>query len=474
MATNPSLPPRSRTGTLGRIHALLRSNWITSTGAAVATLALLALATVLAFNLDESWGGPYVGLLTVIVLPVIFVGGIVLVPVGLFLYRRRLSERIEQLKDRPMYLARAVAVLTLVNFAAVGALGMGGAGYMNSNEFCGTACHAAMQPEFDTFADSAHSRVACVACHVGSGAGSYVAAKLNGAKQLYHFLRDDYRRPIPTPVEHLRPADETCGACHWPEKYLGTKLVVRPHYREDDAVTQYVNVVLMRTGGKRADGQVVGIHWHTHPDATVDYVATDATRQTIPWIRVKKPDGSEDLFTAPGIDPAGPAPTGVHRKMDCNDCHNRSAHAFESPGPAIDAAIATGLISRELRGIKRNALTALRYDWKRDEAKDGIRKHLQEVYAAAGSLDAEGMRRVESASEALSRIWLRNVYPERGVRWDTYPDHNSHEGCFRCHDDRHRNAAGKVLTQACDACHVVLSEEQEDPAILQSLGLRGR
>lgn len=459
-------------GTLRRIHLLLRSNWISSTGAALATLAVLALATLLALGPRAEMLGPYVGLLTVVVLPALFVVGLFLIPVGLFLYRKRLAERLARLADRPLYLARAVAALTLVNFAGVGTLALGSANYMNSVTFCGTACHSAMQPEYDTFLDSPHSRVACVACHVGPGAASYVESKINGAKQLWHYLNDSYARPIPTPVAQLRPARETCETCHWPEKYLGTKLLVRAHFREDDAVSQYVNVVLMRTGGKRLDGAVVGIHWHTHPEATVEYVATDG-RRSIPWVKVKKPDGSEDLFVAPGVDPANP-PAGEQRVMDCNDCHNRSAHAFESPGQALDRAIAAGLISRELRGIKRHALEALRTDWKREEAKDGIRRHLQQAYATAGLLDEHHRRLLEQASAATAAIWLRNVYPERGVRWDTYPDFNSHAGCFRCHDGEHRNAAGKVITQDCDACHVVLSEEQEDPAILQSLGLRGR
>jgi hypothetical protein len=460
-------------GSLRRLHLLLRSNWISSTGAATATLALLALATVVALNVWGDWGGPYVGLLTVIILPLVFLGGLLLIPLGLFLYRRRMAERLERLADRPLHLARAVAALTLINFAAVGTLGLTGSSYMNSVQFCGTACHSAMQPEYDTFLDSPHSRVACVACHVGPGAGSYIQSKVNGAKQLYHYVRDTYDRPIPTPVEQLRSARETCEGCHWPEKYLGTKLLVRPHYRDDDAVTQYMNVVLMRTGGKRLDGEVVGIHWHTHPQATVDYVASDASRAKIPWVKVKKPDGSEDVFAAPGVDLANPPP-GERRTMDCNDCHNRSAHAFQSPGPALDAAIAAGLLSRRLRGIKRHALEALRFDWTRAEAADGIRRHLQKAYATAGLLDEEHRQLLERASEAIARIWLRNVYPERGVRWDTYADFNSHDGCFRCHDGHHRNAGGKVITQACDACHVVLSEEQEDPTILQSLGLEGR
>lgn len=467
-----SSPVRSG-GALRRLHLLIRSNWISTLGAATATLALLALVTILALSMRGDWGGPYVGLLTVIVLPALFLAGVLLIPFGLLIYRGKLEERLAKLSDKPMSMARAVAALTIVNFAAVGTLGYGGAAYMSSVQFCGTACHSAMQPEYDTFVDSPHSRVACVECHVGPGAESYVKSKINGSLQLWHFLKDDYERPVPTPVHNLRSARETCENCHWPEKYLGTKLLVRPHFREDDAVTQYVNVVLMRTGGKRMDGQVVGIHWHTHPDATVEYVATDKKRTQIPWVRVKKPDGTTDVFTAPGID-AQHAPAGEQRTMDCNDCHNRSAHSFDAPGPALDRAIAGGLIDKQLPGIKRHALEALRFDWTRQNAGEGIRQHLQKVYASQGGLDEAKRQALEPAIATVTKIWMRNIYPERGVRWDTYEDFNSHAGCFRCHDGKHRNAAGKAITHDCKDCHVVLSEEQEDPAILDTFGMRGK
>jgi len=41
-----------------------------------------------------------------------------------------------------------------------------------------------MHPEYTAYKIAAHSHVDCVACHIGSGAASYFAAKVNGTKQI--------------------------------------------------------------------------------------------------------------------------------------------------------------------------------------------------------------------------------------------------------------------------------------------------
>ena len=73
-----------------------------------------------------------------------------------------------------------------------------------------------MEPEYTTYFGSPHERVACVECHVGSGASWYVKSKLSGLYQVYSVLAKKYPTPIPTPIGNLRPARETCEQCHWP------------------------------------------------------------------------------------------------------------------------------------------------------------------------------------------------------------------------------------------------------------------
>ncbi|MBL9078493.1 MAG: NapC/NirT family cytochrome c [Planctomycetes bacterium] len=473
-----------RLGTLGRLHRLLRSNWITSTGMALMTLAVLAFATIAVMHgMGGAWAGPYVGIVATIAVPLLFVLGLVLVPAGLLLYRRQLNERLNALSDRPLYLARAVVVLTAVNFAAVGTVGYTGVHYMESVQFCGKACHTVMEPEYVAFQRSPHSRVECVKCHIAPGAQGFIEAKLNGTKQLLGVFLDNYERPIPTPVHNLADARVTCEQCHWPEKYLGTKLKVKPHFRSDEAVSGYTNVLLMRTGGTRPDGKAVGIHWHTHPEASIEYVASDPQRTQIPWLRVVKPDGTHETFAVPGTAHDAP-PAGELRRMDCNDCHNRSAHAFELPGDALDVAFANGLLPRDLPFLKQRALAALEAEWTRDNAAEGIRQQLQTAYAQDGGIDELRRRKLEAAIPQVVDIWLRNLWPERKLGWNAYPDLATHFGCFRCHDGQHATPAGRVIfgpkrlpdglpirDGSCDKCHVVLSENEEDPAILDTFGL---
>lgn len=479
METSPT-----RVGTLVRLHRLLRSNWITSTGAALMTLAVFGFATLLILHLvGGEWRGPYNGIVATIGFPIVFVVGLVLVPLGLVIYRKSLHERLASMTDRPVYLARAVVLLTAVNFAAVGTVGTAGVHYMSSIEFCGKACHSVMEPEYVSFLRSPHQRVACVKCHVEPGAQGFIESKLNGTKQLLGVMFDNYHRPIPTPVHNLADARLTCEQCHWPEKYLGTKMKVKPHFRTDEKVSGFTNVLLMRTGGKRPDGAVVGIHWHVHPDATVEYVATDKRRMEIPWMRVVRPDGTKEVFAIAGT-AHDPAPAGELRRMDCNDCHNRSAHAFEQPGDALDTLFAAGVLPRDLPFMKQHALAALESEWTRENAAEGIKNHLLAAYAK-DALAGEAKAKLDAAIAEVVKIWMCNVWPERKLGWGAYPDLATHVGCFRCHDGKHRSPSGRVVfgpsssdggaamrDGSCDRCHVVLSQNEESPAVLDTFGLK--
>lgn len=91
-----------------------------------------------------------------------------------------------------------------------------------------------MQPEFTTYQNSLHSRVDCVACHIGPGATWFVRSKLSGLKQVYAVAFHTYPRPVPSPVQNLRPAQATCEKCHWPQRFTGDKFLVNTSYKEDE------------------------------------------------------------------------------------------------------------------------------------------------------------------------------------------------------------------------------------------------
>jgi hypothetical protein len=44
------------------------------------------------------------------------------------------------------------------------------------------------------------------------------------------------------------------------------------------------------------------------------------------------------------------------------------------------------------------------------------------------------------------------------VGFGTYSNNLGHmdfPGCFRCHDDNHKTADGRVISQSCDLCHTI-------------------
>ena len=136
---------------------------------------------------------------------------------------------------------------------------------MDSTQFCGGTCHTVMTPEFTTYQRSPHSRVKCTECHIGSGADWFVKSKLSGSWQLVSVALDLYPRPIPTPVENLRPARETCEQCHWPTRFVGERLRFFNRFAEDEKQTEKKTVLLMKIGGGET-GRAHGIHWHVDPD----------------------------------------------------------------------------------------------------------------------------------------------------------------------------------------------------------------
>ena len=58
-----------------------------------------------------------------------------------------------------------------------------------------------------------------------------------------------YSRPIPSPVQNLRPARDTCEQCHWPEKFHGDKIRRVSEYADDEKNTESVTTLQVHVGG---------------------------------------------------------------------------------------------------------------------------------------------------------------------------------------------------------------------------------
>ena len=442
--------------------------------ASVVLIFCLALMGFLGFE-----GGPYLGILTFLILPAFFVLGLILIPLGAVLYRRRLRKMhgegeppklpvfdLNVPKTR-QWLFILLGV-TLVNVVVLAGATYKGVEVMESNEFCGLACHSVMEPEHTAYLRSSHTRVSCAECHIGEGADWFVKSKLDGVWQVVSVTFDLYSTPIPTPLHNLRPSPETCEQCHWPTKHVGDKLAIRTHFAEDEVNTELTSALLLKVGG--AEGELAsGIHWHVDPGVKIRY-RSDETREEIWEVEYSNSDGETKLYK----DRKAPEEGGEWRTMDCVDCHTRPSHKFFPPDIEVDNAMRDGLIDRSLPFVKREAVRVLDVKYESHEAaREGISTDLAAFYTDNyPDVATEQADAVKTAGEVLGDLYSYNVFPQMEIWWNTYPEHIGHtasEGCFRCHGRRLRTADRETISKDCDICHTVLAEEEENPEILTVL-----
>jgi hypothetical protein len=444
-------------------------NAISIAGAVLATLGAFLFLIVFAIDLFGYHQHPYIGIIFFLILPAVFVLGLLLIPVGVFMERRRRASgrapsslhwpHIDLNNARHRNVAFGVAALTLLNVIIVSAATYRGVEYMDSVEFCGLVCHEVMQPEFVAYQDGPHSRVTCVQCHIGSGAPWFVRSKLSGTRQVFAVLLSSHGRPIPSPVENLRPARDTCEQCHWPEKFHGDKVEVIREFGEDEQNTESTTTLQIHVGGGSEKlGLATGIHWHMNVANHIEYISTDDKRQVIPYVFLRDRNGRTKEYIAEGVTKAD-LERGERRTMDCMDCHNRPSHPFApSAERAVDDAMAIGEISTKLPFVKRETVGALKQEYQNQQAaEDAIARRLREFYRT-NYLSTYNAQRpdVERAVAATQRIYARNVFPAMRIGWGTYPNNIGHvafPGCFRCHDETHKASDGSTIGQDCELCH---------------------
>jgi hypothetical protein len=446
----------SRPGTLVRHPLAIAGALITATSAVV-FLALLAAALIGLFS------NPYAGLIVFVAVPAMLVGGILLVPIGMWLQRRKLARDPQAGDDWPVWDFRSprvrrasllfVAATTLIVAVALVA-GYGSLHYMESPSFCGQACHTPMDVQFRAWQAGPHARIACVNCHVGEGARGMVQAKLAGTRQLWHVVTNAVPRPVPPGADvPFGGHDLTCGRCHQPMKVPGDVVRVKREYADDEKNTENMTVLLMHVGRANPAGR--SIHWHADPSTRVEFASADAARQTITYVKVTSPDGQVKEYFAP--DAAGkPVDAAAMRRMDCVDCHNMVGHRIApTPEHAVDAALAAGDVSRTLPFARREGVRLLKASYGGgDDASRKIEEELRRFYSSqTGTVDGAALQR---AVVALQGAYGRNVFPAMKVAWGSYPDNAGHmasPGCFRCHDGSHTAKDGSTINSDCEFCH---------------------
>ena len=105
-----------------------------------------------------------------------------------------------------------------------------------------------------------------------------------------------------------------------------------------------MTVLQMHMGGPDVDSSGRAIHWHADPAVRIEYVATDADRQTIPYVEVTDAKGQVREYVADGYDTTRQIAQGERRTMDCIDCHNVVAHRI---APTAERAVDEAIVRRQ-------------------------------------------------------------------------------------------------------------------------------
>lgn len=440
-------------------------NPVSIIGMVIATSMAILFVVLFLLELLGLLENPYIGLVLFVTLPLIFIIGLLLVPIGSWMARRRQRLHpelpawpvIDLRNPHQRTIAVAVLMLTFANLVIVSLAAYGGVHYMDSSEFCGKVCHTSMEPEYTAYQQWPHARVECAQCHVGPGAGALIEAKVAGTRQLYHVVTNTVPRPVPPPAHLIRPARDTCERCHWPEELHGDRTRVIREFANDEKNSESTTTLRLHVGGGSSRlGIGTGIHWHMNLDNRVEFVSKKNAKgeESVPYVRLTDRQGRVHEFFAEGVTKPQIAGASLQR-MDCMDCHNRPAHTFDyTPTRAVDNAMAAGRLPRELPFLRREAVEAVSADYPtRDAARQAIAKRLTDFYRTRPGIDP---RLVQRAVATTQDVWQTNVFPTMNVKWGTYPNNIGHvdtPGCFRCHDDSHKAADGMVIRQDCELCH---------------------
>jgi len=419
----------------------------------------------------------YIGLITYMCFPALFIIGLILIPIGWRRLKKKTGQTGISLMEASFGESASrggffgsrvfllIGTLTIVNVVFMAGASMRTLSFMDTPVFCGTACHSVMNPEWVTYQVSPHARVRCVDCHVGEGMEALVDSKLNGMYQIISITFDLLERPIPTPVHQLRPARETCEKCHWPEKFYGSRLKTIVRYEKDKKSTpRYTTLNLKVDAGNNATRR--GIHWHISEGNQVKYASVADKREEMIWVDIRQQDGTFKRYNNTRLT-AESTETGDIRILDCVDCHNRATHIYENLHDAVNERIRQGKLDRSLPYIKRESLAATKNSYNSYAgADDGIAGHISGFYRLNyPEIARQNADLIDSAISALQDMYRRNIHPYMNITWESYPGHIGHRdggGCFRCHNPYIIDDSGRRISDDCTLCHSILAYDSQD------------
>jgi nitrate/TMAO reductase-like tetraheme cytochrome c subunit len=455
-------------------------NWITIIGALIASINLLMIVLLFLISTIFNKNDTNLGLFIYIILPGFLLLGLIMIPAGMIISRKKIiasakneikllpTVDLNNSKHRKAFIIFTIATLIILFLSTYGSF----EAYhlTESVEFCGTLCHKVMEPEYTAYQNSPHANVACVDCHVGSGASWYVKSKLSGLHQVYAVITKTYPSPIETPLHDLRPARETCEKCHWPQKFYTRKLQTNKYYLADSLNSEWDIILQMKIGPEYSDlGFKEGIHWHINPDIDIEYISENDKRELITYVKyTNKATGEVTIYRNPDIEISDSMiAASKARTMDCIDCHNRPSHNYSSPPVYFDKAMLTNEVSQEIPFIKRTSMGILRNTFtNKDTALMQIREGIINFYKSAFSdYFKNNNTKIDESVTALQKAYSQNTFPGMKVSYDVFPDHIGHlevEGCFRCHNDTFTSENGRKIRRDCNLCHTIIGQGKKD------------
>ncbi|UCD63909.1 MAG: NapC/NirT family cytochrome c [Candidatus Zixiibacteriota bacterium] len=447
---------------------------LAAVGGALFAAGVFLFLILLVIDLTAPTDNPYRSLVTFVIAPFIITVGFLLFLLAVWLQVRAARRRGESvrfnlsidpgdpyyMRNLWLFLGLSAVLIFLVAYSGTKAYEA-----TDSVAFCGETCHTVMEPQNVTYHNSAHARVACVECHIGPGASFYVKSKVDGIRQLWATTLNTFSRPIETPVENLRPAQETCEECHWPRQFYGEKMVTHTYYRTDEDNSPWTIKLLVKIGGGNPrTGRLEGIHWHMIGSNTIYYVASDRKRREVSWVQLITADGDTVVYRNPDLEPPDfEDPETEIRLFDCMDCHNRPSHSFLAPATALNLALSTRQISPELKYIRQVGLELLNDEYSdREEANAAISEGLVDYYKENyPELAANDSHEIEKATDILLKVYNQNFFPEMKTDYRVRENNLSHfvnDGCFRCHNWSMETDDGKGVSNDCSTCHLIVAQ----------------
>ncbi len=392
-----------------------------------------------------------------------------------------------KIKLGPRTLMVGTVTTIVVGAIALALLGAGGIvawEYSNSNAFCTNMCHAVHPEEPIAHAASFHARVNCVECHMGRlSTLQLMAIKPTHMNELIGMVTG-YERPITT--HSLRPARESCEACHWPEARHDDTVRVKYRYADDPKSMESRTTLQMHTGTgtSQASGDIEitpqlrpggaikkGIHWHIAQD--VEYVAIGPQKQKMALVQVRGADGKvkATYFDASAGISRADADKMETRRMDCIDCHNASGHPFTNPADLVDDAIEEGRIDRSLGSIKARSDAIIKTSAGIGGPDSERATKFAQIIAAAAPKDIAPANKDKEAkfSKEMQQILMLTSFSGeihgKPLTWKNFPNNVGHKdfpGCFRCHDGKHVNEKGEAIRLQCTLCHALPQVQKEN------------